>query len=72
LFDQTISKITQKLQFKISFDQEEIQQSLYSESSLKGHAIITRNTEEEDTRLDLEMLYKGIVTNGPKIQSAFN
>lgn len=72
LFDQTIEQITQKLQFKISFDREEIQQSLYNEDSLKGNAIITRNISGEDTRLDLEMLYKAIVTDRSKIQSAFN
>jgi ABC-2 type transport system ATP-binding protein len=71
LFDQTVEQISRKLQFKISFDQEEIQEALYSESSLKGNAIITRNTDGEDTRLDLEMLYKGIITNQAKIQSAF-
>lgn len=72
LFDQTIDKITRNLQFKISFDQEEIQKALYNENSLKGNAIITRNTDGEETRLDLEMLYKAIITNRPQIQSAFN
>lgn len=72
LFDQTIEQITQKLQFKISFDREEIQQALYNEESLKGNAIITKNTSGDDTRLDLEMLYKAIVTDRSKIQSAFN
>ena len=72
LFDQTIAQITQRLQFKISFDQHEIQEALYSESSLKGHTIITRNTDGEETSVDLEMLYKGIITNRANIQSAFN
>jgi ABC-2 type transport system ATP-binding protein len=72
LFDQTIAQITQKLQFKISFDQHEIQEALYSESSLKGHTIIARNTDGEETKLDLEILYKGIITNRANIQSAFN
>ncbi|PVD51764.1 ABC transporter ATP-binding protein [Terrimonas sp.] len=72
LFDQTIEQITQKLQFKISFDKEEIQQALYNEDSLKGNAIISKNVNGEDTRLDLEMLYKAIITDRTKIQSAFN
>lgn len=72
LFDQTIEQITRKLQFKISFDHDEIQRALYGESSLKGHAIITRNVDGDETRLDLEMLYKGIITNREKIQAAFN
>jgi len=72
LFDQTIAQITSRLQFKISFDPEEIRQALYSESSLRGSAIITSNTIGEETRLDLEMLYKAIIINRPKIQSVFN
>lgn len=72
LFDQTIEQITHQLNFKISFDPEEIQQSLYSEPSLKGNAIITRNTTHEESRLDLEMLYKAIIVNREKIHAAFN
>ncbi len=72
LFDQTTEQITHQLNFKISFDPEEIQQALYSEPSLKGNAIITRNTAHEESRLDLEMLYKAIIVNRDKINSAFN
>ncbi len=72
LFDQTTAQITHQLNFKISFDPEEIQQALYSEPSLKGNAIITRNTAHEESRLDLEMLYKAIIVNRDKIHSALN
>ncbi|HRN58371.1 MAG TPA: ABC transporter ATP-binding protein [Agriterribacter sp.] len=72
LFDQTIEQITHNLNFKISFDPEEIQQSLYNEPSLKGNAVITRNAMHEESRLDLEMLYKAIIVNRDKIHSAFN
>lgn len=72
LFDQTIEAITHRLLFKISFDPGEVQEALYHESSLKGNAIITRNVSGEESRLDLEMLYKSIILNRSKIQSAFN
>lgn len=72
LFDQTTENITNKLSFRISFESEEVKDALYSESSLKGSAIITYNTYEEDSKLDLEMLYKAIVTNRDKINSVFN
>ena len=71
LFDQTADRITSKLSFKISFDSEEIKQALYKEESLKGSAIITTNTEDEEGKLDLEMLYKAIVLNGDAIRSVF-
>lgn len=71
LFDQTADRITSKLSFKISFDSDEIKHALYREESLKGSAIITTNTEDEEGKLDLEMLYKAIVTKGDAIRSVF-
>jgi ABC-2 type transport system ATP-binding protein len=71
LFDQTIENITRKLSFRISFDSEEARAALYSESSLRGNAIITANTEGEESKLDLELLYKAIVLNRQSIQSVF-
>jgi ABC-2 type transport system ATP-binding protein len=71
LFDQTVDAISRKLSFRISFDSEEVKQSLYSESSLRGSAIIAANTEGEESKLDLELLYKAIILNGAAIQSVF-
>ncbi|MEP7372381.1 MAG: ABC transporter ATP-binding protein [Chitinophagaceae bacterium] len=71
LFDENVDRITSKLSFKISFDSAEIKQALYKEESLKGSAIITANTEDEEGKLDLEMLYKAIVTNGDAVRSVF-
>lgn len=72
LFDQTTENITRKLSFRISFEGDDVTNALYSESSLKGNAIIELNTYEEDSKLDLEMLYKAIVTNRDKINAVFN
>lgn len=72
LFDQTIENITRKLSFRISFDSEEVRSAIYSESSLRGNAIITANTEGEESKLDLELLYKAIVLNRESVQSVFN
>ncbi|ULQ52829.1 ABC transporter ATP-binding protein [Flavihumibacter fluvii] len=71
LFDQTVDRICNRLNFKISFDSDEIRTAIYQETSLKGNAIITSNNEEEDSRIDLEMLYKAIVTNKEAVHAAF-
>jgi ABC-2 type transport system ATP-binding protein len=71
LFDQTIGRITDRLHFKISFDSEEVRAALYKETSLKGSAIILINEAGEEGRLDLEMLYKAIITNKEAVQQAF-
>lgn len=71
LFDQDLETISRKLTFKLSFDTAEAASALYCEPSLKGNALIVTNTGEEDSRPDLEMLYKAIVLEGEKINSAF-
>jgi len=72
LFDQTIDNISRRLSFGISFDPEEIRSAIYQESSLRGSAIISANTEGEDSKIDLELLYKAIIVNNQQIQSVFN
>ncbi|MEO8406063.1 MAG: ATP-binding cassette domain-containing protein [Chitinophagaceae bacterium] len=72
LFDQNVDDISRKLSFRVSFDSEEVKKALYSESSLRGSAIVTANTDGEEGKLDLELLYKAIVLNGHSIRSIFN
>ncbi len=71
LFDQNIETISRKLSFRISFDSEEVKQAIYSESSLRGTAVILPNLESEESKIDLELLYKAIITNRQSIQSIF-
>ncbi len=71
LFDQAMDRITEKLYFKLSFDPEELAQALYSESSFKGNALILPNAGGNESRPDLEMLYKAIAGQPEKINSLF-
>ncbi|HVZ55582.1 MAG TPA: ABC transporter ATP-binding protein [Chitinophagaceae bacterium] len=72
LFDQPIEQVARRLAFRISYDNAEIAAALYSEQSLKGSAIVSNNPAGEESKIDLELLYKAIVHNRPGIQSAFN
>ena len=71
LFDQPEENITSKLNFKISFDDDEIKDALYNEPSLRGNAIVVANSEQEEGRMDLEMLYKAVILNGESINTIF-
>ena len=71
LFDQPEEKITSRLNFKISYSDEEIKHSLYNEPSLKGSAIVIENNEPDERKMDLEMLYKAVILNGKSINSIF-
>ncbi|MBS1611089.1 MAG: ATP-binding cassette domain-containing protein [Bacteroidetes bacterium] len=72
LFDQSVEKIASKLSFKISYDNSEIKNALYNENSLKGSFIVAPNMDGEESKIDLELLYKAIITNGKGIQTVFN
>lgn len=71
LFDQTIDAVTRQLQFKISFDQEETKDALYTEPSLQGNAVVCTNINGDDTRVDLELLYKAVIMNGNSVRDVF-
>jgi len=66
-----MDSIAQRLSFTLSFDPEETARAFYSETSLKGNALVLPNTEGEDGRPDLEMLYKAIILAGEKINQQF-
>ena len=71
LFNQAIESINRRVSFTISFDREEINEALYVEPSLRGSALINLNSSGEETGLDLEMLYKAIITTPEKINALF-
>ena len=71
LFDQNVDEIGRRLSFRYSFDNEEVKDAFYSESSLKGNVIVAANDTGDESKIDLELLYKAIVTNGEKLKSVF-
>jgi ABC-2 type transport system ATP-binding protein len=71
LFDENVEQITRKLSFRFAYDAEDAATAFYSESLLRGHVIVAPNTEDEESKLDLELLYKAIVTNPEKITQLF-
>lgn len=71
LFDQSMDSISRKLQFRLSHDPQELPTALYSESSLKGNALVTLNTDSGDGQPDLEMLYKAVIHQPQRLNDVF-
>lgn len=71
LFDHDVEEISRRLSFRFSYDNAEVREALYSESSLRGNVIVAPNETGEEGKLDLELLYKAIVTNGERITALF-
>ncbi|HEY0039647.1 MAG TPA: ABC transporter ATP-binding protein, partial [Flavisolibacter sp.] len=64
-------EITQKLSFRFAYDAADVATAFYSESLLRGHVVVAPNTGGEESKLDLELLYKAIVTNPDEITKLF-
>lgn len=71
LFDENIEAITRKLSFRFAYDPSEAATAIYSESSLAGNVVVTENRDGEESKLDLELLYKAIVANSDPITKLF-
>jgi ABC-2 type transport system ATP-binding protein len=71
LFDETVDTISRKLSFRLAYDDEDAATAFYTESSLIGRAIVTTNYQAEESKLDLELLYKAILFNKDRITQHF-
>jgi ABC-2 type transport system ATP-binding protein len=60
LLNASIAEISEKLCFKTVAEVTDINTILYAEESLKGFAIVTQNTDGEDSKVNLEHLFNAI------------
>jgi ABC-2 type transport system ATP-binding protein len=69
LFNQNLGNVSKKLSFEISFEPEHGDEIIYQEPLLRGSAVVKRNVDHEESRIDLELLYKATMNDSEKIQS---
>lgn len=72
IFRQDVATVTDKLCFKVVSDIADPAKVLFAESSLKGHAVIMENANGEHSKVDMELLFNGLLTNTARIQQIFN
>lgn len=72
IFREDVQTVTDKLSFKTVSRIEESTGVLFADSNLRGHTIITRNTGQEHSKIDMELLFNAILTNQQPIQEIFN
>lgn len=64
-------EISKQLKCIVSFDQQLTQQALFSLPSLQGNQLILPNTDNEDTELNLELLFGAALSHPEKIKQMF-
>lgn len=72
ILDQSVEKITQKIAFKQVMQLAEVENVIYSEGALKGHAVVAVNSNGEHTRLDMEMFFNALTAEKQQMTSLFN
>jgi ABC-2 type transport system ATP-binding protein len=71
IFDKTTDEIQSRLVFRKVKNLNDDVEVLYSDKELGGFAIVTKNTDAEETKIDLELLYNAVNVNKEIINNAF-
>ncbi|CAL1521659.1 ABC transporter ATP-binding protein [Chitinophaga sp. MM2321] len=72
IFNQDVGTVTDKLSFKLLNQLDDRQHVLYADSSLRGHAVVMKNINMEQSRIDMELLFNAVLSNRQPIQELFN
>jgi ABC-2 type transport system ATP-binding protein len=71
LMNASISRIANKLSFKTVTEISDEKKVFYSEESLKGYTIVTKNTENLYSKLNLEHLFNAVTENAEIVKEIF-
>lgn len=72
IFNQATEDIQNNLSFQKVKSLEEVDNPLYSEKEFGGYAVLTKNEGLNQTKIDIELLYKAINSDKESIHKAFN
>jgi len=70
--NETIERITDKLFFCVQDSGKTDSPAIYSEDTLRGVYQVCENVNNEDSKLDIELLFNAVCTNKKRIQQIFN
>ncbi|GIJ97425.1 ABC transporter ATP-binding protein [Capnocytophaga stomatis] len=70
LFNESIEQILRRLSFKITSDKSE--KAFYAEENFFGNILVLPNEGDAENKVDLELLYKAVISNSKKVNDWFN
>ena len=70
--NETIETITDRLLFRVQDADKAVLPVLYSEDTLRGVYQVCENTNHEDSKLDIELLFNTVCADKKRIQQIFN
>lgn len=72
IFRQNVAAVTDRLCFKNVTNMADAENILFSDSSIRGHAIIIPNEGAEHSRIDMELLFNAVLEKRESISQIFN
>lgn len=72
LLDESVARITSKLQFVENGTAADAQSAIYSQPSVMGYSIVVPNNGGDETEVNLETLFNATLGNSDKISEIFN
>jgi len=72
ILNESAETITEKLAFEVIDDTENDSNILYEEENVRGKVVVRENTQQKETKLDIELLFNAVMLNKEKIQHIFN
>ena len=70
--NESIETITDRLLFRVQDSEKATLPVIYSEDTLRGVYQVCENTNREDSKLDIELLFNAVCANTQQIQQVFN
>ena len=68
----SVEEITDKLVFKVTEQVPDNESVLYMEDNVRGSLIVAENRQNEESKLDLELLFNATIANKQRIKEMFN
>ncbi|MEQ9263390.1 MAG: ABC transporter ATP-binding protein [Owenweeksia sp.] len=72
IFFQDFEQITNRLAVSRQLEQSLAEDVIYAELSFGGYTVVKENTDEQETHINLEMVFNAVVANKEKIHQIFN
>jgi len=72
VFKHSFEEVSSKLSFTRQTKLPENADLVYSESSFGGYSVVLENTKNDETYVNLELLFKAVISNKEKIHQIFN
>jgi hypothetical protein len=70
VFHRTTAEVSARLAVATVDDPSDAPEALYCEKGLDGYTVVTPNTDDSETRIDL-LLFKAVTTESRKVEAVF-